>query len=275
MTAGPEITSAAGLRRVQVFALDANGYPDGDQSGANGYEGRSVRGIQSMSLTIPPMRRIVHRGQDRVIAQDYLPPEEAASGEFRAAAQDLGFDAMLTNTLLDEVAEVTLGGLATDQQGNEIDVCLVVYRQALDTTPGAQQLRRWQHYIFPIARMVPRPGGADQGGADENIYDLIPAVASKTPWGTAFTLVDNGFTETQVLRGSGEYPAMIERFDASGSPDTFNLSWTPISVAKTAVFASGVAKTVSSVDVNAKTVTLSTPLADGPVVAVYQTSDPI
>lgn len=275
MTTGSEITSAAGLRRVQVFALDNNGYPDGDQSGANGYEGRMVRGIQSMSLTIPPMQRIAHLGQDRVIAQDYLPPNEAASGEFRAAAQDLGLDALLTDTLLDEVAEVTLGGLATNQQGNEINVCLVAYRQALNTTPGAQQLREWQHYIFPIARMVPRGSGADQGGKDENTYDLIPAVASKAPWGKAFTLADNGFTETQMLRGTSEYPAMIERFDATGSPDTFNLSWTPISVTKIAVFANGTAATVSDVDVDDKTVTLSAPLADGPVVAVYQTSDPI
>ncbi len=276
MTAGPEITSAAGLRRVQVFALDSNGYPNGDQSGANGYEGRSVRGIQSMTLNIPPMQRIVHLGQDRVIAQDYLPPNEAASGEFRAAAQDLGFDALLTNTLLDEVAEITLGGLATDQQGHEIDVCLAVYRQALNTTPGAAQLRHWQHYIFPVARLVPRGGGAEQGGRDENIYDLIPTVTSKAPWGSAFTLQDNGFTETQLLRGSGEYPAMIERFNGNGVLTTFNLSWTPISLAKTAVFVNGVAVTVSGVNIVAKTVTVSAAPTNGAaVIAVYQTSDPI
>lgn len=276
MAAGPEITSAAGLRRVQVYALDTAGYPDGDQSGANGYEGRMVRGIQSMTLNIPAMRRITHEGQDRVIAQDYLPPNEAASGEFRAAAQDLGLDATLTNTLLDEVAEVTLGGLATDQQGNEIDVCIIVYRQALDTTPGAQQLRRWQHYIFPVARLVPRPGGADQGGKEENIYDLIPTVASKTPWGVDFTVADNGFTETQVLRGTSEYPMMMERFDGDGILTKFNLSWTPISTAQTAAFVDGVVAAVSSVNTTTKTVTLSSAPANGSkVVIVYQTSDAI
>lgn len=276
MTAGAEITSAAGLRRVQIYALDTAGYPDGDQSGANGYAGRLLRGVQSMSLTIPQMQRIQHRGQDRVIAQDYLPPTEAASGEFRAAAQDLGLDALLTNTLLDEIAEVTLGGLGTDRQGQEIDICIIAYRQALNTTPGAQQLRQWQHYIFPVARLVPRAGGAEQGGADENVYDLIPTVASKAPWGAAFTLNDNGFTETQLLRATAEYPLMMERFDGDGTLTTFNLEWTPINVAKTAAFVNGTAATVSSVNANAKTVTLQTaPTSGAKVVIIYQTSDPI
>lgn len=276
MAVGAEITSAAGLRRVQIFALDSSGYPDGDQSGANGYEGRMVRGISAMTLNIPTMQRIQHRGQDRVIAQDYLPPTEAASGELRTVAQDLGLDALVTRTLLDEVAEATIGGMATDQQGNEIDLCVVVYRQALNTTPGAQQLRQWQHYIFPVARLVPRPGGASQGGGEENIYDLIPSVASKYPWGPAFTLQDNGFTETQLLRATSEYPLVMERFDGDGILTTFNLSWTPISVAKTAAFVNGTASTVSSINSTNKTMTLSVaPPSGAVVIAVYQTSDPI
>lgn len=275
MTAS-EITSAAGLRRVQVFLLDANGYPDGNQAGANGYPGRGLRGPRSFSINAPAVQKINHVGGDRIIAVDYLPPQEGASGEIRTAASDLATDAILTGTLTEAIGEALAGGEMTDRQGQEVDVAVIVYRQALNTKPGQQSLRQWQMRLFPIARLVPRPSGADQGGADENVYDLIPSISAKYPWGKAFTLTDNEFTEAQAIRLVADYPLMMERFNGDGILTTFNLSWTPISVAKTKVFVNGTAATVSSVNTTAKTMTLSAaPASNAVVVALYETSDPI
>jgi hypothetical protein len=274
MAAGPEITSAAGLRRIQIFVLNTSGYPDGDQSGANGYDGVNLEGARSLSLTIPAVQRIAHVGNDRLLAQDFLPPTEGASGEIRTAKQNLTVDALLTGTLVAAVGETKVGGMLTDRQGAEVDVCVIVYRQALDTTAGAQALRRWQAHMFPVARIVPRAGTFEQGGADENVYDIIPSVATKFPWGVAFTDADNGFTEAQYLRFTAENPPVMERWTGNGTLTTFNTTWTPISTAKTKVFVNGSLVAVSSVSPSGKTITLgSAPSSGAVVVAWYETSD--
>jgi len=278
MTAGPNITSAAGLRRAQFFALNTSGYPDGDESGATPYDGVNVEGIRSFSLNVPAITPVQHVGNDRLIAQDYLPPTEGARGEMSTAKQNLSLDALLTDTLVETIGETTVGGLLTNKQGNEIDGCILFYRQALDTTEGAQQLRRWQTHMFPVMRAIPKAGSAEQGAADENGYDVIPTVATKYPWGHAFsdTAGEEGFTEAQYLRFTSEYPPILNKWDGNNTLATFTLSLTPISVAKTAVFVNGTATTVSSVDTGAKTVTVTPAPANlAEVVAWYETSDDI
>lgn len=274
MANGPNITSAAGLRRIQVFALDSSGYPDGDQSGADGYDGVNLEGARGLSLSIPAVQRIQHVGNDRLLAQDFLPPTEGASGTITTAKQNIGIDATLTGTLVETVGEISFGGLLTDKQGDEIDVCILASRQALDTTEGSQTLRRWQTHVFPVARLIPRGGTAEQGGADENTYDVVMSVATAYPTGHTFTETDEGFTEAQYLRGSSENPVVMERWTGNNTLTTFNLSWTPISTAKTIVCEDGVEATVSSVDTANNTVTLSGASANAAVVvAIYETSD--
>mgnify|MGYP006329861867 FL=1 len=278
MTAGPNITSASGLRRIQAFALSTTGVPDGDQSGADGYDGVNVEGARSFALTVPGITRVQHIGNDRLLAQDFLPATEGASGTITTAKQNLSLDATLTDTLIETIGETTVGGLLTNKQGSEIDVCIIAYRQALDTTEGAQQLRRWQTHMFPVGRMVPRAGSAEQGGADENSYDIIPTVSTKYPFGHAFADAagDEGFTEAQYLRFTSEYPPVMERWTGNNTLTTFNLNWTPISVAKTTIYVNGTAAVVSSVDTVAKTATVSVaPANASEVVAWYETSDDI
>jgi hypothetical protein len=278
MANGPEITSASGLRRIQIFALNSSGYPEGDESGADGYDGVNMEGARSFSLNAPDVTRIPHVGNDRLLAQDFLPPTEGASGAITTAKQNLTLDALLTDTLVEVIGETSVAGLLTNKQGNEIDVCVIAYRQALDTTEGAQQLRRWQAHMLPVARIVPRGGSMEQGAADENSYTVVPTVATKYPFGHAFAdqAGDEGFTESQYLRFTGENPPVMEKWDGNNTLATFNLNWTPISVAKTTVYVNGTAATVSSVDTGAKTLTLSAaPANASEVVAWYETSDDI
>lgn len=276
MANGPNITSASGLRRIQIFALDSSGIPTGDEADINAYDGINVEGAKSLSLNIPNVQRIQHIGNDRLLAQDYLPPTEGASGEITTAKQNLALDATLTGTSTVQVGETTVGGLVTNKQGSEIDVCVVAYRQALNTTEGASQLRRWQVHMFPVARLIPRAGSADQGGADENRYDVVPSIATAYPWGHAFSNTDEGFTEAQYLRFTAENPPVMDKWTGINTVTTYALNWTPISTAKMAVFDEGTLVTVSSVSVAGKTVTLdSGPTNGGDLVAWYETTDDI
>lgn len=276
--ANETITSASGLRKVRVYALDSSGYPNGDQSGANGYNGIDVTGARSVSLNVPENQKIVHVGDDVPFAMDFLPPTELASGSLTTAKTNQTLDALLSNTLVQTLGEWEIDGLDTSTAGNEIDVCLFYWRQALVTDPADSDFssRRWQTHAIVKARITPQGATPDQGAADLNNYSITPTKSTAAPYGSSFTQVVNGFTQAARLRMTGEYPIMMERYTGNATLDTFNLEFTPLTAAKTKCFVDGAAATVSSVNTGAKTFTLSAaPANAGKVIVLYETADSI
>lgn len=277
MTASTTITAASGLRAARVYELDSSGYPSGDQSGEDGYNGVDVTGVQSVSITPPSSRRINHRGNDSVFAQDKLPPTELGSGQVTTGKSNQTLDALLKGQVVETVGEAKMDAMETDRDGYEPSIMLVYWRQALDVDPDSTTtagLRRWQTHVLPKTTMAPMVGGAGQDDADVNTYDLTPTKVNASPLGKALTLAINGVTKGARFRYTSEYPVVFERFDGNSTIDTFNLQWTPISVAKTTVLVDGVAATVSSVDTVNKTFTVdSAPDYQGAVLVGYETTD--
>jgi hypothetical protein len=273
-----KITSAVGGRGAWIFAQDASGYPSGDQSGAAPYDGVRLTGFQSLSLTLPDPQLIQHQGDDVTFAQDYLSPAELPSATLQTGKFNLDIDALLQGTLTNTIGDAQAGSMATDKDGTEIDVTLIVYRQALDTDPASAQFgkRRWQHYLFPKTRIVPKGGNIEQGAADPNSYNLIPSKSTTEPWGVVYSTGVHGATQVVMRRIIAENPLMLQRNTGNGTLDTFTTIFTPISVAKTQVWANGTPQTVSSVSTVNKTYTLSAPAANNTaVVAFYETSDSV
>lgn len=273
-----EIVSGAGLRRIHTFALDAAGYPSGDQSGADGYDGIRVEGAQGVAITTPDSQPIVHVGDDVAFAQDFLPPNTIVTANITTGKSNFTLDAIVTDTLVHVVGEGNLIGRQTNVAGNEIDLATIYYRQALDTDEDSASygLRRWKVGMFPKNRMVPKGSSADQGAADQNSYNVFPTPSLKYPWGLAFSEANNRFTQSAWIEGSYEYPPMLERWTGNNTLSTFNLTWTPVTVAKTIVYVNGAAVTVDSVDTGNKTVTLNAAPGNAAVVtAWYETTDNI
>lgn len=279
MTTSTAIASGAGLRRVQIFKLDANGVPTDTEAGANGYAGLRVTGVQSLTPTIPDIQPVQHPGDDVIFAQDYLPPSELPSATMTTGKTNLTLDATLQKTLVQTYGEARLGLLATNEDGQEQSIALVYYRQALDTDPDSSSFgqRRWMGQIYPSCRIVPKGGGADQGSADTNNYNIIPTKVRKHMWGGTFSDSVNGATDAAIVRWISEYPFMHESFVGDGAGSVYNLTFTPISTAKTrATIETGAALTVSAVSTSSKTVTLSAAVANGSNFMVsYETSDNI
>lgn len=276
--ANETITSASGLRKARVYALDSAGYPNGDQSGASGYNGVDVTGIKGVSINSPDNQRINHTGDDETFAQDFLPPTELPSGSFTTGKTNQTLDAMLTDQNVQTIGEWELDGQYTNKAGSEIDVLMMYWRQALVTAPGDVDFgsRRWQTHIIGKCRVTPQGASPEQGGADVNNYSLTATKTGVTPWGVAFTEADNGFTRAVKLRKTADYPIMLERYTGNGTLTTFNTEFAPITAAKTKVWVNGTAAIVNSVDTSAKTFTLSAaPANNGKVVALYETSDGI
>lgn len=273
-----KIISAAGLRRIQIYELDTDGNPSGDQAGADGYDGHYMSGAQSVTITTPDNQPIVHVGDDAPFAQDFLPPNTFVTANITTAKSNLALDAVLTGTLVQDVGDGELMGRQTSNQGNEIDIATIYYRQALDVDPESNSFgsRRWKVGMFPKNRTVPKGASADQGAPDQNTYNVFPTAARSYPFGLAFGEVNNGFTSSPWIEGSYEYPPMLERWTGNNTIDTFNLAWTPISTTKTIVYVNGTPVTVDSVDTGNKTVTLNSAPANGAVVtAWYETTDDI
>lgn len=262
--------AGAGARQSKFWPLDDDGYPS--ESGVR------LNFLKSASLTIPDVQPIVHTGDDRAFAQDFLPPTALPTGTLTTAASNLQADAQLSNTSVETLGDIAIQGMATDQQGNEIDVCLFLTRQALDTDPASPSYgsRRWLTYAMPKARIIPKGGSMEENSADPNSYNLIPTNSTRKPWGALFTDVTNGFTESSLLRMVSDNPLDMARGTGNGTETVFQLDSAPISVAKTHAFANGTPVTVSSVDTSAKTATLqSAPAHLSAIAILYETSDGI
>jgi len=274
---GTKIASGAGLKHVRFWVLDSSGYPDGDQSGATGYDGVRLEGAKSFDSNVPEPEFVTHRGDDRTIAQDSLGATEFERATLTTAKTNLDADAALTDTLVHQLAAtIEMGGMGTDKSGSEKDVAIWGWRQALDTTKDGASFgnRRYITNLYSKARVIPLGGPMPEGGDDVNSYSVVPTATTKPPWGLAFASGTNDFTESTRLRLVSSFPLMMERWTGNGTLDEFNLVATPIATANQLAWGDGATLTVSAVNTSTDTMTLSAPPANlVKIVSLYETSD--
>lgn len=270
--AAPNTTrSGVGFRHCTIFALNDSGYPDAT-SATTAYAGEVVSGVKRLTITDPEPQQIVHRGDDRIFAVDSLPATEALTGELVTGKVNDTVDAILTGQTSFTVGEAKLFGIQTNERGNEQQVGMLAYRQTLDTTPGAQQLRRWEFRLFPVALLIPRESSFDEN-PEERMYTIRPQIASKNIWGEAFTDAVGGFTEAQALRGVAEYKPKLLTWKANNAATTFTLSPSVAvnNTSKITVYVNGTQQT-SGITKNTSSVVFTTaPSTDAIVCVFYET----
>lgn len=269
MTATSGFQLAVGTRFGVAFALDSNGYPAAT-SASTAYEGIQFEGAKAFSLTVPSPKGITHFGDDRVLAVDFLPPTEAATAELTTAKGNMTLDALLSGVLAYTVGESKQILRATDKQGFEPTVGLLLFQQSLDAqiSGAASGLRRWRGFIVPRAQAIPMtPGMGDS--PQETKYALSLRIASKHIWGTAFATNLEGALEGQfaeiMTEGKPKIVAWIG--DAAAVAFSFPASYPAYSTAKVKVWKNGVLETPSSVTTT--TITLSAAPATGAMVVAF------
>jgi hypothetical protein len=270
--AAPNTTrSGVGFRHCTIFALNTSGLPNAPA--ATVYEGLVIGGVKRLTINDPEPQQISHMGDDRVFALDSLPPTEALTGELVVGKISDAIDAAITGQLSFTVGEAKLFGIGTDKRGFEQQIGMLVYRQTLDTTPGAQQLRRWEFRIFPVLLAIPREGSMDEK-AEERMYTLRPQIATKHLWGTAFAVGTEGFTESQMLRGVSEYKPKIVAFKGDGAEDEFLFPATAqaVSTGKIVVWNNGVEVTSGLTKAVTGLTFTAAPATGNIIVALYETA---
>lgn len=213
---------AVGLRYATAFKLGSNGLPDWACVNAEtAHEGYEFFGPQAWEVTIPEMRKIVHAGNDRVVATDFLPTLESGAGILTVAAQDQVVNAMLTHVNSFDVP--TLGGdiymipWLTEQQGSEPNIGLFLFQQSLDKDT---KLRTYRFHCIPKARVSPATGGMSESPSVTR-YSAIFNPSTKHLWGTAMTLAEEGCTEAALIEGMSEYRPKLVAWKADGSETAF------------------------------------------------------
>jgi len=205
-----------GLKYAAIFELNSNGRPAA--TGTTAYEGVEVEGEKAFSLTIPDPRKIVHSGQDRVLAVDYLPATEAAEGELRVSVEDQAVLALITDVLSYSVGEAKFVPIGTDRQGEEPQVGMMLYQQALD---AAGKQRHWRCFIIASARCIPIVAGMGEN-AEDTRFKVAPSPTTKTLWGETLDADTAGASEATILIGMTKGRPKLVAFKANGSATDFS-----------------------------------------------------
>lgn len=222
MTAPNTRRTSVGFRHCQVLLITSSGYPAA--SGTEAYEGVQVTRAKALSLNDPAPQQITSIGDDNIFQVDYLPPNEAITGEVRTGITDDVLDDVVTDDASITIGEAKLFGFGTNNRGAENQVAVLAFRQSLDSTPGdtAEGSRCWDFRLFPKAYLIPQESGMDGGATpEERVYALRPQFVGSYPWGKAFASGTEGFTRAQGLRGISQYKPKIVAFLSNGSDVAF------------------------------------------------------
>lgn len=266
MTATSGKQYAVGLRKAQIFALDANGYPSA--TGTTAYEGLEIAGAKAFDITTPDARRIFHTGNDRLLAQDFLPTLEGASATIRASRNDYATFAVLTGTKELTLGEAKVIGYATDLQGAEPDIGIIAYQQSKDATA---KTRTWRSYIIPVSNAVIKPASMNDNAAEYE-YQILPQVATQHLWGVDFASGTDGFTEAQLIEVHTENQPWVCAWKSNGSATKYLFSTThqAKSTAKIHVVAkAGVAITAGGMTKYATGITLAATTPSGDIIVAF------
>lgn len=257
---------AVGLRHVQLFELNDDGYPNATSTSA--YEGNQMVGAKAFDVSVPGANLISHKGDDRVLQVDLLPPGEQVSATLRTSRNDFDVYAILTGTTEVTLGEAKMIGVGTDQQGFEPQVGLMCYQQALDDSGE----RCWRAFLFPRARIFPQPGGMSET-PPEHSFTVAPQVVSKHLWGLAFASGTEGFTTAQMLELHCEGKPKIAAFKTDGVETEYSLPVNAKSTDKIKVYKDGVDITSSLGAIAVDKVTLSAAGSGGELVVVFYETD--
>lgn len=278
------VFSEAGVARAQYAIMDANGVPQGTSGSlSNGQDSGAGAwiAIKRAGGNIPPPRTVVVSGDNGRFRHKYaFNPAEIGELEMNFGAFDQSIYAKVSGTKVDTGdAEWALIGGETNQRVNAVQTCIIVNTDAQDANSGTNGQARFANYFYPLVNVIPLFATMEEAAGAEFQYRGIRTLASKKPWGTAFSTAVNGFTSATFFQVSSVYPLTMHTFLGDGATSSFYLNYTPASDAtgyaiKAWNANTGVAVTLSSVVPGTKRVTLSSaPAAGVPIVVLYEAID--
>jgi hypothetical protein len=229
-----------------------------------------------LTLNDPEPRQIVHTGDDSVFALDTLPPQEPISGELVMGKQSESLDALISDVNSVTVGESTLFPIGTNRRGDEAQVALVAYRQAIDVdeTSSTYGKRVWQLRLFPRCFVIPREIGFEDK-PEERSYTIRPAFINQYPWGVVLTTTTENAVRAQGFRGVAEKKPKLCAFVTNGTSTQFTLPIAAYGTAKIKawlVSTAGVGAVSTATTQTTQALSYTTAPTTGTLVVWYETN---
>jgi hypothetical protein len=231
-TASEKITAVA-FRGVQILALNSYGVPAA--SGTSEYAGVKIVGAKALTVNRPERQRIVATGDDRVLAQFLLPPQDGVSGELRTGALDMGAEEVMTGLTAKTVGEMKVLPAETDVTDLP-DLLVLAWREAKSVAAGDEGRSHYEFILIPKAELSPMGGSFEESNAENRSYSVTATVVGKWPWGEDLVEGTDGCTEMQMAEGASEYVPRISAFQGDGTATEFSLGINAVSTDKMKVY---------------------------------------
>lgn len=265
MTAASSQITSVSFRGVQVLLLNSSDYPNATDTSE--YAGVRIIGAKALTMNRVEWERLTATGDDKVLAQFMLPPQEGASGELRTGAFDITAEALLTGLTAKTVGEAKMLPAETDI--SELpEVCLVAWREAKSVASGDEGRAHYEGIIIPIAKLAPLGGEWGERAIEERRYAITPSVVSAYPWGESLVEGTDGCTEMQYVEISTEYIPRIVAFQADGTATEFSFGTEAVNTDKVAVYVDGTEQT-TGITVAVGSVTFDSAPSDGSNIVVF------
>ena len=265
------VNSGAGLRRVQIYALDTNGIPTGTTAG---YTGLQIEGAKVMGLTDPAPRKVEHPGDDRIEALDMLPAITGMSGTLTVSKTNRTVDSAVQGITAQTIGEAVAYPFNTDLKGSENQVMLMTYWQSQDTgdTSTTRGKRTWVGKIFPKAWVIPLENPTVEL-AHERTYEVTPNIVTSYPWGVALSTAAEGAKTMQGFEVVCEKKPYFAFFTTNGVTTSFTLpsaAYTTAKIKAYAINSSGVGTASTPTTTNTTSVVYTTAPTTGTLAVFYE-----
>ena len=223
-----QISTGIGLRHVRVALRDTDNMIaiPAAVADATAYAGIQIKKTLALTPTIPEPNRVPARGDDIAYHTFALPPTETPSGELRVSKADTAAIALISSTTAWGSPTFRKVGLATDKQGDESDLMMWAYREAIDSEEGSVYFGQaiWQTYILLNALATPRPASMEDQNVGEFLYALTCNNSTRDELGVAFSTGVNGFTKAPILMIVTKDKFWMDAFRGDGIETDFTLT---------------------------------------------------
>lgn len=267
---------AAGYRLAFYGVIDTDGIligGDGTAPVAGNADGKPM--IRLLGATTAPVQlteseSVPIPGDDGVLGQFQFESSDLPAGVIEFSVRDLVFEAIANGALVE-----TLGtdayAIENQPDFDPASLTMILTRRAQQFSSAGKGQARWESLL--LHNVVATPLGSNYEIKAPAVYAYRISLSKSDRRATGQTLT-NATMGTKTSVGTTvmtENPLHMVAYTGDNTAVTFNLPFTPISVAKTKVFVNGVGVTVNSVNVANKTFTLSSAPANGAkVVALYE-----
>lgn len=231
MTANVTQFTSAGVQLAYYAINNSNGYPFGTTgtiaNGADASMGQLL-GINDINLNLQQPRQVNVKGDDGVKSVFFFEPESLPSGSLAVGVFDANFISRAQGTKVYTDGDWSVPVLQPDLP-TYASMTLLTISQGKSAASGSVGQAQWMSKFYPKVQVVPLGDTGLSNAKDTSFtHALIANKSDKLPWGTSFSVANNGTTQAAVYGPFlSEGKPLLHTHVSNASDVAFTLAQTP------------------------------------------------